>query len=166
MGVYTTHTDAEAAINALKAFGVAESEISYVYKDPNGNMADKQTGEKVTSGATMGATAGAVVGGIAGLVVANGILPGLGSLFVAGPLTAMLGLGGAAATTAAGAVTGAAAGGLIGALTQLGVSNDDAVLFQNHVEKGGVLLIARTDKVGTREIFDRTNATQVQEYSV
>lgn len=164
LGVYKTHAEAEKAIKELVAFGVNESDISYIYTDSKGNMTDAQTGEKVGSGAAVGATTGAIIGGIAGLVVANGILPGLGSLFVAGPLAAALGLTGAVATTAAGAATGAAAGGLLGALSQLGVNDEDAKLYEALVQKGDVLVIARTDSHGTKDVFDKTHATEVREY--
>ncbi len=165
MGVYESHTDAESAIKELVASGINDSDISYIYTDNKGDMTDGQTGEKVTAGAVSGGATGAVLGGIAGLIVANGILPGIGTLFVAGPLATALGLTGAVATTAAGAATGAAAGGIIGALTGLGVSNEDAELYESHVRKGDVLVIARTESlVATRMIFERTNALQIREY--
>lgn len=167
MGVYKAHNDAEFAIKELEASGVKQSEISYLYTDRQGDVAEGQSGEKMTAGAVGGGTAGAVIGGIAGLVVANGILPGIGSLFVAGPLAAALGLTGAVATAAAGAATGAAAGGIIGALTQWGVSSEDAKLYQSLVQRGDVLVVTRTDKSdATRAVFERTNATEVREYVV
>lgn len=173
LGIYESHNSAERAIKELMAAGVSESGISYIYTDNNGTMTDAQTGEKVGTGAavgaTSGATTGAIVGGIAGLVVANGILPGIGSLFVAGPLAAALGLTGATATTVAGAATGAvagaAAGGLIGALTQLGVNDTDAKLYESLVLKGDVLVIARTDSNNTKEVFEHTEALEIREYT-
>jgi len=165
LGVYESHASAETAIKELIAFGVSQSDISYIYTDSEGDMTDGQTGEKVGSGAAVGATTGAIIGGIAGLVVANGILPGLGSLFVAGPLATALGMTGAVATTVAGAATGAAAGGLIGALTQLGVDDTDASLYEALVRKGDVLVVTRTDILGTKEVFERTEAHEVREYT-
>lgn len=164
MGVYETHADAEAAIKELTAFGVKDEDISYVYTDSSGDVTDRQTGEKVGAGAVGGATTGAVLGAIAGLAVANGVLPGLGTLFVAGPLAAALGFTGAAATTVAGAATGAAAGGLVGALTHLGVNSADAELYEDMVRKGDVLVIARTDSEDTKDVFSRTNALEVRDY--
>jgi len=167
MGVYKTHDDAEFAINELVATGVKNSDISYIYTDKKGEVAEGQTGGKVGSGAATGGAAGAVIGGVAGLVVATGILPGVGAIFVAGPLATALGLTGAAATTAAGALTGAAAGGIIGALMKLGVNNEDAELYEALVQKGDVLVIARTDTANVaRAVFERTNALEVREYVV
>lgn len=166
LGIYKTHSDAEMAITQLETADVKKADISYLYVDKKGDVTEGQTGEKMTAGAAAGGAAGAVIGGIAGLVVANGILPGIGSLFVAGPLATALGLTGAVATTAAGAATGAAAGGIIGALTQLGVSGEDAKLYESMVVKGDILVVTRTDKANaTKEVFERTNATEVREYT-
>ena len=109
IGVFKDRYKAEAAINEIKSMGVADTDISCIYKDKDGDAKDSQTGDKVGSGAVTGATTGTVLGTIAGLVVANGILPGLGTLFVAGPIATALGFTGAAATAIAGAATGAAA---------------------------------------------------------
>ncbi|MES2749012.1 MAG: hypothetical protein V4606_01295 [Patescibacteria group bacterium] len=165
LGVYQTRAEAESAIKQLIALGIQQDDISYVYSDKKGEMTDGTTGESMAQGAVDGGTVGAVIGGIAGLVVANGILPGLGSLFVAGPLAAALGLTGAAATTVAGAATGAAAGGLIGALTNMGVQETDANMYQSYIEKGEILVAARTDNPNAREVFEKTNAREIQQYT-
>src|SRR4051812_48074317 len=96
IGIFTDRVKAEEAIDELKQNDIKDSDISCVYRDSDGDMKDAQTGEKVGDGAAKGATTGAVIGAIAGLVVANGILPGIGSLFVAGPLATTLGFTGAA----------------------------------------------------------------------
>jgi uncharacterized membrane protein len=164
IGVFSNHAEAEGTIEALKAAGVHNNEISYVYKNDNGDVKDEQTGEKMGSGAAKGATTGAVIGAIAGLVVANGILPGIGTLFVAGPLATALGLTGAAATTVAGAATGAAAGGLIGALTGLGVDKGGAARYENFVRSGDSLLIVRSETPGVMSILSDHGATEIREY--
>lgn len=166
MGIYQSHKDAEEAIEELEAFGVKTDDISCMYIDHKGNVKDAHTDDKATAGAAVGATTGAVVGAVAGLVVANGILPGIGTFFVAGPLAAALGLTGAAATTVAGAATGAAAGGLIGALTHLGIDEADAKLYEDYVRRGDVLVIARHDSEETKDIFMRTNASEIREYTM
>ncbi len=165
-GVFRTKQTAESAINKLKENGIATSDISCVYTDQDGDIKDSQTGEKVGAGAAKGAATGAAVGAIAGLVVANGILPGIGTLFVAGPIATALGLTGAAATTVAGAATGAAAGGLIGGLKELGVANEDAEMYENYVKKGNVLVITKTDTTDMNvvNIFEDFDAMEVRQY--
>lgn len=168
IGVFKNRSEAEAAIKDVKDAGVADTDISCIYKDSDGDAKDSQTGEKVGSGATKGAVTGGVLGTIAGLVVANGILPGLGTLFVAGPLAAALGFTGAAATAVAGAATGAAAGGLIGALSQFGISASDAKLYEEYVRKGEALVIVKTDteKYDVLDWFKKRGADEVRNYNV
>jgi uncharacterized membrane protein len=163
-GIFTDRAGAEEAIEGIKQVGVATGDISCVYKDEEGDMHDAQTGEKMGTGAAKGATTGAVIGAIAGLGVANGILPGLGTLFVAGPLAAALGLTGAVATTAAGAATGAVAGGLIGALTNLGIHKEDAELYEKHVSSGDVLVVTHSDAPRVAEVLASHGATEIREY--
>ncbi|MES2623577.1 MAG: low temperature-induced protein [Patescibacteria group bacterium] len=164
IGVFPNKDKAEFVIEDLKTTGVSDTEISCVYTNNNGDIKDSQTGEKVGTGAAVGASTGAVLGTIAGLVVANGLLPGLGTLFVAGPLAAALGLSGAAATTVAAAATGLAAGGIIGGLSQLGVSTEDAKLYEKHIESGEALVICRTDNVDVVNVFNNHNAMEVRQY--
>lgn len=166
IGVFTTHAAAESALNELRQFGVKEADLSYVYVNDKGAVQDGQTGDKIGGGAATGATAGAIIGGIAGLVVANGVLPGLGTLIVAGPLAAALGFTGVAATAVAGAATGAAAGGLIGALTHLGVDKKDVQLYEDHVRRGDVLVIARGTPASAEDMFLNHGAVDVRHYNL
>lgn len=164
VAIFKDRMDAEAAINELRTFGIADADISYVYSS-DGHVVHADGGGSVGESAASGATTGAILGAIAGLVVANGVLPGLGTLFVAGPLAAALGLTGAAATTAAGAMTGLVAGGLVGALAGLGVSKEDATIYEERVKRGGILLTARSmNAAGVMDIFKKYNAEEIREY--
>ena len=165
LGVFENHTVAEHALNELRAFGVAEADLSYVFMNVQGEVVDSQTNGKVNQGSSSGAMTGAVVGALAGLVAANIILPGVGTLFVAGPLAAMLGVTGTVATAVAGATVGVVTGGLIGALVNFGVSDTDASFFEVLVHQGDVLIVARTPALNTREVFERSGAKEIREYS-
>ncbi len=168
VGIFSRHADAETALAELRAFGAKEEDISYVYVNTAGELVDDQVDEKIGHGTTAGVTTGAVVGAVLGFAVANGVLPGIGSLFVAGPLATALGFGGAAATAVGGALTGAAAGGLIGALAGLGVSDDDAIRFQEYIRSGDVMVVVRSESTSfnAKEVFARARAREVQEYIV
>lgn len=166
IGVFTTHAAAETALNELRSFGVKDADLSYVYLNDKGQVKDGQVGGKVGEGVTTGVTAGAIIGGIAGLVVANGVLPGLGTLIVAGPLATALGFTGVAATAVAGAATGAAAGGLIGGLVHMGVDKQDVQLYEDHVKRGDVLVIARGTPASTEDIFLNHGAVDVRHYNL
>jgi uncharacterized membrane protein len=164
IGVFTTHATAEKALQELRAAGVSEGDLSYLYTDTDGDIKDGQNGKKMTTSASVGATTGVIIGGIAGLIIANGIIPGFGSLVVAGPLAEALGVAGA--TALVGGAGGAVAGGFIGALTHLGVDVSDINLYEEHVRKGGVLIIARTEDMRVKKIFEKNGSTATQEYTL
>jgi hypothetical protein len=167
IGVFNNREHAEMAINELREFGIHDSDISYIYNSEGTTVSEDGGGTHVGEGAAEGAGAGAVIGGIAGLVVAAGVIPGLGALFVAGPIATALGLSGAAATTAAGAMTGAAAGGLLGGLMGLGVKEDEARIYEEKIKLGGVLVTVKTSEVTqAHEVFDKHGAEEVREYSM
>jgi len=165
IGVFDSRDKAETAISEMRALGIADTDISYIYAvTEDGTVIEG--GNKAGAGAASGATTGAVLGAIAGLAVANGILPGLGTLFVAGPLAAALGLTGAVATTAAGALTGAAAGGLVGGLAGLGVKDEEARIYEERVKRGGILVTAKSlNPKAVKDIFEKHGAAEIREYS-
>ncbi len=158
VGVFDRWSDAEDTVHQLISQGVRQDEISYA-------QVDKYAGAKAGSGAAVGATTGAVVGAIAGLVVANGILPGLGTLFVAGPLATALGLSGAVATTAAGAMTGVAAGGVIGALNGYGIGLEEAQDYEDRLREGAILMTVHSDVPVVAQTLRDHQATEVREYA-
>ncbi|MBP7804709.1 MAG: hypothetical protein KA052_00615 [Candidatus Pacebacteria bacterium] len=164
IGIFSTHAEAENALAELRAFGVAEENLSYIYVDAKGAVVDNQSGEKIGGSAVSGVAAGAAIGTLAGLAIAEGVVPGLGAFLVAGPLAAALGLTGIAATAVSGAVTGAAAGGLIGALSGVGVSDTDAVRFQEYVRHGDVLVVVHAAPGSVRDVLARAHAREIQEY--
>lgn len=167
IGIFNDRDSAEEAISDLRSIGIDETDISYVYSAESSVAEGDRGGTNAAGGAMTGAGTGAVLGALAGLAVANGILPGLGTLFVAGPLATALGLTGVAATTAAGAMTGAAAGGLLGALAGLGVKEEDAKLYEERVKLGGILVAAQTAEAAEAlDIFNRHGAEEVRQYSV
>jgi len=169
IALFRSKTDAESAIDDLKSVGADESSISYIYVTGEGEQVSgdgayhESTGTAVADGVVGGAATGAVVGAIAGLVVANGVLPGVGTLFVAGPLAASLGLTGAAATTAAGALTGVAAGGIVGAIVGLGATDEEANIYDERIKRGDIL-VATSSETDAKAIFLNNNADEVREY--
>ena len=130
--LYDSYGQAQRAVEALEQAGFSSSEVSLIsrYRDDN-TLADD------ASGTATGATAGAVVGGGTGLLAALGVIaiPGIGPLVAAGVL----------ATTLVGAAGGSVIGGLIGALTDYGVSEEDAHVYSEAVRRGSSLVTVRTD---------------------
>jgi len=130
--LYDTYGEAQRAVSALESAGFTSSEISLVSR-----YRDDETLAETSSGAASGAAAGAVVGGGTGLLAALGVIaiPGIGPLVAAGAL----------ATTLVGAAGGGAVGGLLGSLTDYGVSEEDAHLYSEAVRRGGSLVTVRSD---------------------
>jgi hypothetical protein len=140
--LYDNYSDAKRAVGRVEAAGVPHSEISIVannsdnWFDANKKVdRDRDGVDDRAEGAGKGAGIGAGLGGAAGLLAGLGLLaiPGLGPVVAAGWL----------ASTALGAAAGAATGGLIGALTEAGISKEDAHAYAEGVRRGGTLVSAR-----------------------
>jgi len=143
--LYNNYEHAAQAVRDLEAAGVPHSDISLVannsddWYSKNGGTKrvdrDRDGVDDRAEGAGAGAGIGAGVGGAAGLLAGLGLLaiPGVGPVVAAGWLVA----------TAAGAATGALTGGIIGALTQAGVSDEDAHVYAEGLRRGGTLVTAR-----------------------
>lgn len=140
IGVFDNSSQAQQAIERMINDGIDRNQISLVSRDSGQHRAGDATTEQ-TSGAGKGAGIGAAVGGVGGLIagiVGLGI-PGIGPILAAGPIAAAIGgaLGGAG--------LGAAAGGLIGALTDMGVPEEEARHYEDQVREGKVLVAVRAD---------------------
>lgn len=138
--VYEDFTAAARARSALQALNNPRIEVGMLgderlrsHYDTYDSTMDATDAE--TSGAATGAGVGAVAGGGAGLLAGLGMIaiPGIGPLVAAGWLAA----------TAVGAVGGAVVGGTIGALTDLGISDEDAPVFDEAMRRGNVALTVR-----------------------
>ena len=164
IGVYADRNTAENTIKELNNVGVSNDEISCIYTNSVGDIKDSQVVDKMESSAATGGTAGAVIGLVAGLVLANGVIPGIGSVLVAGPLIELLGITAVTSTIIAGTVSGAVVGGIVGALVKLGVNDGDAIIYEKHLKGGNVLVIARTNSQKAKEVLIRCGGTDVREY--
>jgi len=134
--LFDTYAAAATAVSRLEASGIPHADISIVSNDPAHRSALEANGEN--TGTATGASLGTVLGGGAGLLAGLGMLaiPGLGPVVAAGWL----------ASTLVGAGIGAAAGGVVGALTDAGVSHEDAHAYAEGINRGGTLVTVRTDE--------------------
>jgi len=159
--LYDDYDSASRAVAELERAGIPHSDISIVANNSEGWYDRNHTGGTVdrdhdgkddrAEGARTGAGIGAALGGAAGLLAGLGLLaiPGLGPVVAAGWLV----------STAAVAVAGGATGGIIGALTQAGVSEEDAHAYAEGVRRGGTLVTARVpdgDRTRYEAILDRS----------
>jgi hypothetical protein len=130
VGLFRSWSEAQAAIEDLKAAGFAESQIGLAMEgqtEPSESL--EQGGNPTAEGAAKGAVGGGIVGGLLGL---------LGSLIVPGAVPIVL--GGVLAATLTGAGIGAATGGLVGGLMGMGVPEEDARYFDSALRTGGTLV--------------------------
>ena len=177
IGSFSSQTKAESFIaHITDIHGIPKDHISYAYRGQEKNTQEAELlsdVEKIDdSGTKEGATTGAMVGGsvgvLAGIATVAGVIPVIGPIFAAGPLLAMLGIGaGAVGTTAAAGLTGALAGGLVGALTSLGATEEDAKIYEEHLQAGDVLVLVQVDEneVQLTEAFSAHEASSVRSYT-
>ncbi len=148
--LYADNRTARAVVDELMAAGLPEDDIGIIAPAGEGSHAMKNADLEVADdmvdrdrdgaddhGEAVNKTAGAgaLVGGAAGLLAGLGAItiPGVGPVLAAGWLASTLG----------GAVIGGAAGGMIGALVQTGVSENDAAQYADGVRRGGTLVTIR-----------------------
>jgi hypothetical protein len=167
--LYDTYDAAARAVAQLERAGIPHSDISIIANNADGWYDRDHTIVRTTvrtsgkvdrdldgvddraEGAAAGVGIGAAVGGLAGLLAGLGLLaiPGLGPVVAAGWL----------ASTALVAVAGGAVGGLVGALTQSGVSEEEAHVYAEGVRRGGTLVTAKvpdTDRQRCEAVLDRS----------
>ena len=142
--LYNNYGDARAAVQQLETAGVAHNDISIIasnadnwYNDGKDTFPDRDLDGKDdrAQAAGKGASIGAAAGGAAGLLTGLGLMaiPGIGPVVAAGWLV----------TTLAGAAAGGATGGALGALTQTGISKDEADVYAEGLRRGGAVVSAR-----------------------
>jgi hypothetical protein len=157
-GIYGSYGAADAAVDALRAAGYRNTDISVMFPE---NVGTKdfahEKGTKAPEGATTGAGTGAVLGGAVGWLAGIGALaiPGVGPFIAAGPIMAAL----------AGAGVGGAVGGLTGALVGMGIPEYEAKRYEGRVNKGGILLSVHSDNSEwtkkAKNILERTGAEDI-----
>lgn len=132
IGVFGDQPHAEETLSALREAGFLPEQISVIVRS---GEAAPQAGEASGSseeGVAAGALTGGILGGLSGFLVGMSalVIPGIGPIVGGGIILA----------TIAGAGIGAATGGLIGALAEAGVPEEDARDYEAHVLGGRVLL--------------------------
>ena len=137
IAVFLTPAEAGKAIDDLNDAGFASSEISILaQKEAVEHLVDDHREEQAIDTAEAGAVGGSALGGLLGLIAGASalVVPGVGPAVAAGVWATVLG------TMAAGAGVGAAYGGFVGALIGFGVAEEQAHVYVEGLEKGGVLV--------------------------
>ncbi len=152
MGIFSSYSVAEIALNDLRDRGFAMDLVSVVGQDLDrqADIAGAHTTNRMTdlgspdtkgneaeSGAKKGAVAGTTIGGVTGLLVGLGAIaiPGVGPVMLAGAAATAI------ASAISGSVIGAAAGSLAGGLVGLGIPEDRAQVYGDRVDAGDYLVM-------------------------
>jgi hypothetical protein len=130
-GIYRDRGHVEQAVDALRAAGFRNSDVSVLLPDQVGvrNMTASAGGAGGTVGGALGWLAG--IGALA--------VPGVGPFIASGPIL--------------GALTGVAdESGVTAALAGMGIPKHEAARYEGRVTEGGVLLSVRCEDPGSMRI--------------
>ena len=155
--LFGDYQSAAKAVRELEDADISYRDISVISNaKAHPHLVPIGTTDDAVSGAGTGMAIGAALGGGAGLLAGLGLLaiPGFGPLAAVGWLAA----------TAEGAAAGAAAGGMTGLLIGAGLSDEEAHVYSEGVQKGGTLVVVRIAPEryeDVRAILARSNATDM-----
>ena len=154
VGIFSTEVQALKAIDRLRTDGYRDDEISVITSDKeNYDRLSRVVGDDVMSSVDIKAenagekaASGSVIGGIGGFLLGLGAMaiPGAGPVLAAGPI--------------AGAITGAVAGGTIGGvaglLTDYGIPEEDARLYEERITEGDIMVLVDDDEERRQAVYD------------
>lgn len=135
VGLFNLQTQATAALRDLQANGFPEDSLGIITPDPEGRGAQSAITDDPAlkpNTVTEDAVTGGIFGGALGaFLAATGalVIPGIGPFISGGILVTLIGGG---------------AGWLIGGLSGLGISEEDARYYQEQVESGRSLVSVKT----------------------
>ena len=155
-GVFSKRQEAEQALNELKTSGFPMDNVSMIARDAEqgeelgGAQISDHIGNKDVGSAT------GVVGEIATESALGAVLVGLGSLAIPGigPIIAAGSVATALVATVAGTgIEAAAISGLVRALADLGIPEEQARVYSDHLHRGHYLVIVdgTEDEIGRAE---------------
>ncbi len=156
LGLYASPSSAAAGARAVHAAGAQHDRISVISRNHDEDTALAEQLDATPGVELEDSRAAGRLGELSGYILAAMalVLPGIGSIVAAGPLSA--GLGEAA---------GHAAGGLAAALTKAGIPEDRAMAFERSVKDGAVLIGVHTDAAALpaiRAALEGTGAASVE----
>jgi len=127
VGVFRNPLQARRAVEELRQAGYSDAEIGYLTR-ASANRPSEDTGTFIANSAVEGGLVGGLIGAAAALLI-----PGFGPALAGGILAAALG----------GAAIGAATSGIVAALVNIGVPEDEAHFYQQELEAGHILVTVK-----------------------
>jgi hypothetical protein len=135
VGVFDDRGAAERAVDALERAGFRDDQVGFALRGSDavrGGMIVDAQGAKDAKGAAAGAVTGAVVGGTLAAAISL-LIPGVGPIVAGGVLAAFFG----------GAIAGTAIGGIFGAMTGLGISEEEARFYEKEFSAGRAIVAVK-----------------------
>ena len=151
-GMFKDKDSADRAYSALQAKGYSNNDVHLIMSDDTRKkhfateVHKTDLGSKAMEGAGTGSAIGGTLGAIAGAVAAIGttlLIPGLG-IVVAGPIAAAV----------AGAGAGGVTGGIIGALVGSGIPKERAVVYEQGVKDGNIVMGVNARNAADADYFE------------
>lgn len=140
VALFDQRGDAESAIHELlHQGGFRNDQIGIAapgkgLEEPQNAIPELEVEEQAASGAAKGAVAGGTLGALLG-GAAVALIPGVGPVLAGGILGGVL----------LGAATGAAAGTLVGPFVAMGLSEEEANLYQRAFQAGRTVVVVKAD---------------------
>ncbi|HEX3755296.1 MAG TPA: hypothetical protein VHV26_09495 [Rhizomicrobium sp.] len=163
--LYLDETCAEQVIAELRAADLPQDDVGLIAsthrrKMPGASLAnanDRIDPDDRIEAAEKGAGVGATIGGIAGLLAGLGLLalPGVGPVVTAGWMVMAI----------TGALASGGTGGVVGALVEVGIGENDARPYLEGVRRGGALVVIRVPADGRalyEQILDKAGPIPVR----
>ncbi len=135
VGVFDDRLAAERAVDALEQAGFSDQQIGFAIRgadEVRGGMITDAVGTKDGKGALTGMVTGGMLGGVLAAAVSL-LLPGVGPVLAGGVLAAFFG----------GVIAGTAVGGIFGALTGLGISEEEARFYEKEFHSGRAIVAVK-----------------------
>jgi len=156
IAIFEDRLAAERAVDELERADFTADQIGFAIRGSDvaeGGMITDAVGAKDGRGAVAGMATGAGLGAVLGAAAAL-LIPGFGPVVAGGVLAMAFG----------GAIAGTAVGGIFGAMTGLGISEDEARLYEQEFNSGKAIVAV---KAGNRcaeagEILRRNGGHDLQ----
>jgi len=159
-GLFDTFDDARKTLEDLESNGFSRGEVSCIASDPDRIYAREFDARDVeeaadlskdtVDGAVQGAALGGAIGFLAGLTAL--VIPVFGPVITIGSMWA-------------GVSVGAAAGGVMGALSNYDLPEEQAGLFAEGLRRGGAIVVVETSNEDAaylaRKIMERHNVVEM-----
>lgn len=137
VGVFTNNFLVERTLSDLQQAGFTHEQIGFAVRTKEAEPVDiaPVDARAHVRGATTGAVSGGVAGGLLRAAVAL-LIPGIGPSIAGGMLAALL----------SGTMLGAFAGGIVGALQDMGISEEEARYYEREMKNGHIIILVKADK--------------------